>query len=461
MVMDSWLSLCPSIIAIVIAVATRQVYVALFSGILAGSVLLKQELFFGVTASFDAVAKTFESGSSVKSMLFIFMVGALLNVMQQSGGVQAVIEHLTRKRTLVKSKRGAQLVAYLMGFFMCLEGVGSMMMVGLVGRPLFIQFGISKEKLAYIANSTGSPLAWLMPISGAGVFLASLVSAQVESGVLTGAPMSYVFAALPYQFYTIIVLLSVPVLAFRKHDFRLHSVAPPKLGESGLSGIESSSPSPVALWAVVSPIALLMGAILFITLITGNGNPLKGDISSAIYWSGYIALIGSAMVFCLKGISTNQYIEWCLDGFKNMLPAVIILTLAFTLSGVVADLGAGDYLAGFVSTNLPSWLLPAVVCLLGMLVSFSTGSSGATVSILTPIVIPLAIGTSVSVPVVIGAVISGAVFGDQSSPISDSVIVASSAADCEPEQHFITQLPLTLLFASVAVVGYLTLGVFM
>lgn len=459
MLMDSWLTLCPSIIAIVIAITTRQVYVALFSGILAGSVLLKQDLLFGVTASFDAVAKTFESGSSVKSMLFIFMIGALLNVMQQSGGVQAIIEHLTLKRTVVKSKRGAQLVAYFMGFFMCLEGVGSMMMVGLVGRPLFTQFGISKEKLAYIANSTGSPLAWLMPMSGAGVFLASLVSAQVESGALTGTPMSYVFAALPYQFYTIIVLISVPVLAFHKHDFRFHCVEQPKPGESAQSG--AGSFSPVALWAVVSPIALLMGSILFITLITGNGNPIQGDISSAIYWSGYIALIGSAIVFSLKGISSNQYIEWCLEGFKTMLPAVIILILAFTLSGVVVNVGAGAYLAGLVSTNLPSWLLPAAVCLLGMLVSFSTGSSGATVSILTPIVIPLAIGSGIPVPMVIGAVISGAVFGDQSSPISDSVIVASSAADCEPELHFITQLPLTLLFASVTEVGYLILGVFM
>lgn len=150
--------------------------------------------------------------------------------------------------------------------------------------------------------------------------------------------------------------------------------------------------------------------------------------------------------------------NWVIAGFKQILPAVIILVLAFTLSNIIGQLGTGTYLASLLAANLPSEFVPAIIFVLGMTISFSTGSSGATVSILTPIAIPMAISLGLDVALVIGAVISGAVFGDQSSPISDSVIVASSAANCQPEQHFRTQLPFTLGFAALSFIGYIIVG---
>lgn len=445
--MDSWLTLLPPCLSILLAITTKQVYVAIFAGIMAGSILLSHNVLLGITNSFNAVADTFQSSNSVKSLIFILMIGAIINVMKQSGGIDTLIYQLVYKRNIVKSKGSAQLITIAFGFLMCLEGVGSMMLIGLVGRPLFNQFDISREKLAFIANCTGAPLAWLMPFSGAGIFLASLIAVQVENGTLDKPPMYYVLAALPYQIYTMAILALVLLLALKQHDFTAQSTS-----TNQVNIVPSSDHQPqTSILAIILPVAILLASILVITYVTR-------DISSAVYWSGFISLIGSGIYFRVCKVNINQYVEWCVKGMENMLPAAIILTLAFSLSGITGELGTGKYLASFVSNEVPIWLVPASIFVICVLISFSTGSSGATVSIMTPIIIPLAVNIGISVPLVIATVISGAVFGDQSSPISDSVVVASSAANCPPAKHFATQLPYTLAVALLSLMFYLIMG---
>lgn len=453
--MDSWLTLLPPCLSILLAITTRQVYVAIFAGIMAGSILLSQNALNGMADSFNVIAEIFQSPSSVKSLIFILMIGAIINVMQKSGGVEALICHLSQQRNIVKSRVSAQLVTFGFGFLMCLEGVGSMMLVGVVGRPLFKKFNISNERLALVANCTGAPLAWLMPFSGAGVFLTSLIASEVENGTLSEQPMSYVLNALPYQFYTIVILALVPLLALKKSDSfaQLKSDAE----NESLNRLPESNPQANALFMLV-PIFFLLTSIGIITYVTGDGDIFSGDISSAVYLSGFISLIGSGVYFRANQVTVEQYVDWCIQGMKNMLPAAIILTLAFSLSRVSGELGTGKYLASFFSSELPLGLVPVSIFVICILISFSTGSSGATVSIMTPIVVSLAVSTGVGVPLAIAAMISGAVFGDQSSPISDSVIVASSAADCSPERHFATQLPYTLAVALLSLVFYLVVG---
>ena len=445
--MDSWLTLLPPCLSILLAITTKQVYVAIFAGIMAGSILLSHNVLLGITNSFNAVADTFQSSNSVKSLIFILMIGAIINVMKQSGGIDTLIYQLVYKRNIVKSKGSAQLITIAFGFLMCLEGVGSMMLIGLVGRPLFNQFDISREKLAFIANCTGAPLAWLMPFSGAGIFLASLIAVQVENSTLDKPPMYYVLAALPYQIYTMAILALVLLLALKQHDFTAQSTS-----ANQVNIVPSSDHQPqTSILAIILPVAILLASILVITYVTR-------DISSAVYWSGFISLIGSGIYFRVCKVNINQYVEWCVKGMENMLPAAIILTLAFSLSGITGELGTGKYLASFVSNEVPIWLVPTSIFVICVLISFSTGSSGATVSIMTPIIIPLAVSIGISVPLVIATVISGAVFGDQSSPISDSVVVASSAANCPPAKHFATQLPYTLAVALLSLMFYLIMG---
>ena len=455
--MDSWLTLLPSCLSILLAITTRQVYVAIFAGIMTGSILLSQSVSNGMADSFNAIAETFQSPSAVKSLIFILMIGAIINVMQKSGGVEALIHYLSQQRNIVKSKVSAQLVTFGFGFLMCLEGIGSMMLVGVIGRPLFNKFDLSNEKLALVANCTGAPLAWLMPFSGAGVFLTSLIASEVESGTLPDQPMSYVLSALPYQFYTIVILALVPLLAFKKKDsFDLLKNKPENESRNHLP---ETNPQASGLFMLV-PILILLVSIGIITYVTGDGDIFSGDISSAVYLSGFISLIGSGVYFRLNQVTVDKYIHWCIQGMKDMLPAAIILTLAFSLSRVSSELGTGKYLASIFSSELPLTFVPVSIFVLCILISFSTGSSGATVSIMTPIVVSLAVSIGVAVPIAIAAMISGAVFGDQSSPISDSVIVASSAADCSPEKHFATQLPYTLTVALLSFVFYLVVGFF-
>ncbi|UTV28831.1 Na+/H+ antiporter NhaC family protein [Photobacterium atrarenae] len=467
--MDSWLTLLPSCLSILLAVLTRQVYVAIFAGIMAGSVLLSENTFAGVTESFNLIAETFQSPGSVKSLIFILLIGAIINVMKQSGGIEALIYKLTHQRNIVASKTSAQLVTFGVGFLMCLEGIGSMMLVGVVGRPLFHRFELSTEKLAFVANCTGSPLAWLMPFSGAGVFLSGLLASEVEHGTLSGQPMGYVLSALPYQFYTLAILALVPLSAL----FHLATIQPhrkraqnqtlnhhPNLACEQHTTRQpiSSDKTQASAAAVLVPVGLLLSFLCIMTYITGEGDLLAGDISSAIYFSGFISLLGSGSYFLTRRVPIGQYVEWCIQGMQNMLPAAIILTLAFSLSRVTGELGTGKYLASYFSGELPVWLVPAAVFVACILISFSTGSSGATVSIMTPIVVSLAVSTGTNVPLIIAAMISGAVFGDQSSPISDSVIVAASAAGCTPENHFSTQLPYTVAVALLSLICYLIAG---
>ncbi|OAJ93232.1 Na+/H+ antiporter NhaC family protein [Vibrio bivalvicida] len=453
--MTNWLPLLPPLVAVTLAIATRQVFLAIATGLLTASIILQHNLFSGVTASFDAIAMVFSSRYAVKSLLFIAMIGALSNVMNQSGGLNNLLQFLSEKRGIVRSPASAQLFTFFMGLLMCLEGIGSMMMVGMVGKPLFARHGLSKTRLAYFANSTGSPIAWLNPASGAGVMLAGLIAAQSGGHLQAVKPISTLVAAVPYQFYSLLVLLSVPVLALTKQKTQDNT-------QLKHQDRQPQSPESINHWKLIGgalPITLLLASVIAICWTTGSGSVMKGDVSDAVYWGGYIALIGSGIYYSLIGIKVAQYIEWCIDGIKGMVPALVILILAMALSQVIGKLGTGALLSKLLSDTLPLWLIPAVVFSVGIFISFSTGSSGATVSILAPLAIGLALHLHLPVAIVLGAVLSGAVFGDQNSPISDSVIVAASAAGCEPQQHFMTQLPITCSLAGFAMGGYLLLGV--
>ncbi|ROV59720.1 sodium:proton antiporter [Vibrio ponticus] len=447
--MNNWISLLPPLLAILLAISTRKAYIAIFSGIILGSLILATSFISGLKGVIEALSLTLQSTSTIHSLIFILMIGAVINLLQRSAAIDHALQIISTQRALIKNRSHAQLLAFIAGFLMCLEGIGSMMIVGVVGRPLFKQFDISSQKLAYIANSTGAPLAWLLPISSAGLFLVGLIQTQIDQGVIDGVSLDYVVQAMPYQFYTLLVLLSVPLLAVFQHDFKLAQ----QPGSAEQRALPQSAPI-VPLWVGMSPFYLLIMTIVIVVA-------LGGDISKAIYCSGYVALIGSAILFHVNDVPYKQSVSWMVSGAIRILPAVLILILAFTFSHVIGQLGTGQFLAELLTANLAVSLLPCLIFLIGMMISFATGSSGATVSILTPIAIPIAVQMGFPVPVVIGAVLSGAVFGDQSSPISDSVIVAASAAQCSPESHFRSQLPIVASVALVAFGGYLGVGLWL
>ncbi|MGV2986651.1 Na+/H+ antiporter NhaC family protein [Vibrio sp. E150_011] len=446
--MNTWISLLPPLLALSLAISTRKAYISIFSGIVVGSIILAPTLISGLVGSLRSLTLTLQSPSAIQSLVFILMIGAVINLLQRAGAISQALHVISTKKQLIQNRAHAQLVTFFAGFLMCLEGIGSMMMVGVVGRSLFKQHDISSQKLAFIANGTGAPLAWLLPISSAGLFLASLVQAQIDQGVINGTAVDYVMDAMPYQLYTLLILFSVPVLSILPHDFKKQEDKPHVIHTK--SNVKQNKLQ-YSLWISMAPLYLLILTIIVVTTLTG-------DISQAIYLSGYVALMGSALIFRTKGITLRDTVLWIFEGATRIFPAVMLLTLAFTFSHVIGSLGTGDYLAQLLNGNVATQLLPAIIFLTGITISFATGSSGATVSILIPIALPMAVQMGLSIPLLIGAVISGAVFGDQSSPISDSVIVAASAAECSPDSHFRTQFPIVSKVALMSLGGYLVLG---
>ncbi|MGR5063734.1 Na+/H+ antiporter NhaC family protein [Photobacterium sp. DNB22_13_2] len=446
--MNTWISLLPPLCAITLAISTRKAYIAIFSGIFVGSIILAPSLVAGLEETAKYLSLTLQSPSALKSLIFILMIGAIINLLQRSGAINHALYAIAEQKQWVRSRTHAQLLTFLAGFLMCLEGIGSMMMVGVVGRSLFKQYEISPQKLAFVANGTGAPLAWLIPVSSAGLFLTSLIQAQIDQRVIDGSAIQFVIDAIPYQFYTLLILLSVPLLSVLPHDFTHPKNMENQSVEDDFKRVEIT----FSLWVSMAPLYLLIVSIIFVTY-------LSGDVSNAIYCSGYIALVGSVCIYRTSGITLKSTLKWGVEGAIQILPAVIILALAFTFSHVIGALGTGDYLAKMLAGSIAIQFLPALIFLTGIVISFATGSSGATVSILIPIVIPMAAQMGLSIPMIIGAVVSGAVFGDQSSPISDSVIVAASAANCSSDSHFRTQLPIVLKVALIALLGFIYIGV--
>ncbi len=447
--MNTFTPLFPPLLAIVLAISTRKSYVAIFSGIVAGSIILSPTLIAALDHMISSFFVTLQSTSTLQSLIFILVIGAIINMLQRVGAINRVLYLATTKQKIVKNSHHAQLLTFFAGLTMCLEGIGSMMMVGVIGRPLFKRYNVSVEKLAFVANGTGAPIAWLLPISSAGLFLTGLIQSQIEQGVIVGSALDYVVQAVPYQFYTLIVLLSVLLLILLPFDFKYASKSV-QFEETMLEHYSGSER--ISFWVSLSPLYLLIASIV-ITFVT------LGDMSQALCLSGFVALVGSTCIFEANSIPLGQSIRWAAGGAIRILPAVCVLLLAFTFSRTIGSLGTGEVLAQLVSGNIPHQLLPAMVFLIGMAISFATGSSGATVSILLPIAIPMTVTIGLPPPIIIRAVISGAVFGDQSSPISDSVIVASSAAECSPEHHFKTQLPIVTTVASLALLGFVLAGI--
>lgn len=464
--MNTWLSLVPPVLTIILAIATKQVYVSLLIGLITGASILSGGFLTGLTGGVDAIAEAFESAYIVKSILFLLLIGALVKIMSRSGGIRGFVNVVTEKTRLVKTKKGAQLAPFAAGLLMFTEGIGSMMVAGLVGRPLCDKEGVSREKLAFICNSTGAPVALLYPFGGAGAFIMGMLGGQIESGAIKGNPLIILLSAIPFQFYTVLILLSVPAFIFFIKDF-----GPMKKANLNCSGkgaqtndIDKDLAESVKgeISNMIVPLAALVVSILSIILITGKGVLAHGDTTAGIYWGVFLALAITGVYLLIKKETTlNKFIGWCMEGMQDMLPATAILVLAFGLGNIAGELQTGVFLSRIVMGNISGGIIPAAIFLTCCLISFSTGSTGGTLGIMMPIAVPLMATAGIPIPVAVGAVISGALFGDQSSPISDSVIVASMAAGCEPIDHFKTQVRYTLSVSTIALILYLIVGFIM
>lgn len=478
----SWLSLLPSLLAIVFAILTRRVILALLGGVLLANFLhFFPDLVSAGTGSLLALGSALIDPSNMQIWAFTLIIGALFGVLEGGGAFRHFVAALER-RQLGDSPRKARLFTWLLGVAVFIESNVSIMTSGTTSRPLYDRLGESREKLAYIIDSTCAPICILIPLNAWGAFNLGLISAQdIENPLLTFAE------SLMYNFYAIFAVLLALWVAWsgwsfgpmRAADARARARLENSIRASMPGGVESTGPAVAGSYdsdestkptvagsydskAARGVLLCLVSMVLMVPLmlfITGDGNIVQGAGTTSV-----LVAVCTALVIALVVTRTTQQASWSALGdyaqlgARKILPLAAILWLAMVLGDMTRALGTADFITGLIDASFPTWLLLPIVFILSALTAFAIGSSWGTFAIMLPLAIPLALNLGLPPAPFIAAAISGGIFGDHASPISDTTIIASLAAGTDHIEHVRTQLPYALLAATAAVILYSLIG---
>ncbi|MCS5422407.1 MULTISPECIES: Na+/H+ antiporter NhaC family protein [Psychrilyobacter] len=467
-------SVLPPIIAILLAVRTKQVFISLFAGVFTAELIISG--FQPVTAlntSLNGIVGVFAEAWITKTIIFSFLVGAIITLIQASGGVEGFIHYLTIKTKTIKNKRGAMMLAYILGIVIFVESSITILVSGVVARPLTDKYKVSRENLAYICDSTSAPVCALIPLNGWGATLLGIIGVQVTAGVISGNPVEILVKSLPYQFYSMITILSVFFYIWtgkhwgpmKKAENRASKEG--KLMRDGAIPLVSTDTTEIKTKEGVSPhmmnmllpLIVLIFMIPFSLYITGNGNMMAGSGSTSVFWAVLGSLVFSGILYISKKIFTlNEYMNLFYKGVGGMVPVASLLIFAFAIGNSINTLGTGEYLASIVAGKVHGGFGPAIVFIISGIIAFSTGTSWGTFAIMIPIALQMSVAIDANIFAAIGAVVSGAIMGDHCSPISDTTILSSMASASDHIDHVETQLPYALLNALISTLLFLAVG---
>ncbi|MGB5246512.1 MAG: Na+/H+ antiporter NhaC family protein [Woeseia sp.] len=463
-----WLSVLPPLLAIVLAIWSKQVILSLFAGIWMGCFVLSGfNPLIGVTAALDAIVAVFQDPGDTRVLIFTLLIGALIATIEESGGVRGFVHFLETRRFVHNGKR-AQWLAWVTGIIIFIESNITLLVAGAVSRPLFDRYRISREKLAYLIDATSAPVCVMIPLNAWGAVIIGLIT-----GTGIEDPLQTFIASIPYNLYAITAILLSAVVIWKNIN-----IGPMRAAEARTAGGELLWPGATPMIEIsadhdsqhdgkpVPPAYLMMLPILAMILmmpvglyITGDGNLIEGSGSVSILWSISFALVVSwVLLLGRRQTSVNNLMRVFMKGAGSLLPIATILLLALALGDVAKLLGTGPYVAGVAGAAVPEALLAPLIFLASAFIAFSVGSSWGTFAIMIPIAIPIATTLGLPVPLLLGAAISGAIFGDHASPISDTTVVASMASATDHIDHVRTQLPYALVAAAIATAGFLLLS---
>ena len=466
------LSLLPPLIAIALALITKEVYSSLFIGILSGALLYSNFNIWGmVTNSFDVMVGKLADSWNVGILIFLVVLGMMVSLVNKAGGSAA---YGRWAETHIKGRVGALISTAVLGMLIFIDDYFNCLTVGSVMRPVTDKHQISRSKLAFLIDATAAPVCIIAPISS--------WAAAVSSVAPEGQGLQLFISSIPYNFYALLTLAMVIMMCVMKVDFgpmKLHednavkgdlytTAARPYAGAEGDAGNSNGT-----VMDLVLPILALIVSCVVTMVYTGGFFDVESDAymnfidafsgsdaSMGLVLGSFIALI---VTFCFyiprKVITIKQFTESFSDGFKQMVPAILILTFAWTLSGVTNNLGAKVFVAEFVRVNAGGLanFLPAIVFVIAIGLAFATGTSWGTFGVLLPIVCSIFTSGELMV-IAVSACLAGAVCGDHCSPISDTTIMASTGAQCDHINHVNTQLPYAMLSAGVSFVGFVLAG---
>lgn len=479
-------ALWPSALAISLAFVTRDIHASLFLGAFAGACLLRGGNLAGAFLDLfsEYLVPALTDPWNVSVVVFTLLMGGFVELLERSGGLAALARRLEGHRS---DPHRTGLTIYLLGWLFFVDGLGNAMLLGKTLRPSADRAGLSREKLAFIVDSTSSPIASLALVSTWVAYEISVIRdgfANATPGVDAGvAPYGMLIESLPYRFYPWFLLLVV-LLSVRGRDLG-PMIAAERASRAAAS---PSSATPVdepdrslaiASLSVLPILVLVAGVVVGLWLDGGGGGRRltlaaaidalgRADAARVFVWATAAAIAVAMVLDSRLRREAPGPTAIVVDGMQKMFRPALILVLAWTLNGVIQEMGAADYLVHRLGDRLPASFVPAGVFVLAAAVSFSTGTSWGTMAIVMPLAIPLAASLTGFVPgaapsplvvATIGAVLAGAVFGDHASPISDTTIVSAFASDCDVMAHVRTQLPYVLLAAAIAIgFGYVPAG---
>lgn len=464
------LSLLPPIVAVVLAIWSKNVILSLFCGGFMGAMIFCGGNPFAAVQSmigdyfFVQLTDSYNAGV----LVLIVFIGGFIKLMERSGGAQAFGKSVYK---VVNTKLKAQLCAWLGGILIFFSDLGTPLLVGPVFRPLFDKLKISRQKLAWILDSTSSPVAILIPFIGWGVYIMGLIQAEFDGLGVADSDYTTFVQAIPFQLYAILAILMIPLVAFTKKDFSQMMKAEEEAGQKEYD-FEEAAAEEVAEdgWSkanarpimVILPIVVVF-ATLFITLAP-QGFPFAkvgGNDFRVALTMGYLfgALVLMALIALFKVMHFQQTFKIYVDGMKSMTDVAVTLVLAWSLGSMIGGLGTADFIVeAMQSISFSPALVPAALFLFGAFVSFATGSSWGTFAIMMPLAIPMAHAFDLQFAIAVGAVLSGGLFGDHCSPISDTTILSSTGAECDLVEHVKTQLPYALVNGVIALICYVVAG---
>ena len=470
------LSVIPPLVAIALALITKEVIFSLLVGIMSGALI-----YSGIgnplgifTVTIDTMIGKLADEDNAAMVIFLALLGGLVAVITKAGGSNAYGSWAERK---IKSRESAGILTAFLGMLIFIDDYFNCLTVGTVMRPVTDRFKISREKLAYLIDATAAPICIIAPISS---WAASVISYYPDKAGVSG--MQAFISSIPMNLYAVLTLFMIVWISLRKNaDYGPMAAAERKAKEgsviesntiAGNDELEKLSVSDKGkVRDLVIPVVLLVVfSILAMIYYGGYWEEEKslfdafGDTAAgfALALGGICAIVAAFLIFVPRGlVNFKDFFRSVGLGIKSMVPAIIILTLAWTISGICRDLlQTGEYVAGVVETSsMPVILIPAILFIVSAALSFATGTSWGTFGILIPIAISICdiVAPQLSI-VALSAVLAGSVFGDHCSPISDTTILSSTGAKCDHLKHVATQIPYAVTVAAVCFVGYLIAG---
>jgi len=478
-------SVLPPLIAIVLAIRTRQVFVSLGIGILFGCLVIENwNPVAGFVSTADAMVNVFKSEGSTQTIIFTLLIGSLIAFIQKSGGVDGFILFIEKKlKYSDSSTKKIQLWAALTGILIFVESNISALTVGTIYRPLTDKLKISREKLAYLADSTSAPSSILIPLNAWGGFIMGLLILQnIES------PFLELVKAIPYNFYPILALALVFFLILSGKDFgpmkkaayRAHTEG--KVLRDGASPLVSAEITLMEVKTGISPKAInmiipiaTMVLILPLMLIFTGWSATEGSDhqffrkaaeaighssgAASVLYSVLVALLVSIILYTSQRLlSLKELIKTALEGMAGMISMALLMVLAFAIGNLCNTLGTGIYVARITEAWLSPGLVPLLIFISSCFIAFSTGTSWGTFAIMIAIAVPVAQTMDANLSLTIAAALGGGVFGDHCSPISDTTMISSMASASDHIDHVRTQIPYALAAGTVTALLYLILG---